>query len=262
MRAQKDSEGVNVHIDRAVEYYGQRATKGGLILTEATDICRNASGYPGVPGLFAASQLAGWKRITDAVHAKGGIIFCQMWHTGRASGPNLLGGQTALSSSSSPMKGTYLDGQDCAEFPPRPMTVDEIHDLTAEFAAAAKRAVEEAGFDGVEIHSKYNRFPRAASSRLTFFPGANGYLLDQFLHDNVNTRTDAYGGSVENRTRFTLEVIKAVCAAVGPDRTGIRLSPFNYFQDTKDSDPNTHWAYLCQQIASLSDSERPCYVHM
>ncbi|KAI1844519.1 hypothetical protein JX266_009406 [Neoarthrinium moseri] len=243
MRAEKESRGVHVPADRAVEYYSQRATQGGLQLTEATDICLNASAYPGVPGIFTASQIAGWRKVTDAVHAKGGYIFCQIWHTGRASGPGLLGGQTPLSSSSIPMSGTYLDGMDCAANPPRPMTVDEIAQTTAEFAAAAKRAVE-AGFDGVEIHS------------------ANGYLLEQFLHDNINTRTDQYGGSVENRCRFTLEVIRAVCDAVGSSRTGIRLSPFNYFQDTKDSDPNAHWSYLCGQIAGLPESQRPCYVHM
>ncbi|KAI0123796.1 NADH:flavin oxidoreductase/NADH oxidase [Xylariales sp. AK1849] len=243
LRAEKESRGVYVPVDRAVEYYQQRASKGGLQLTEATDICLNASAYPGTPGIFTSSQIAGWKKVTDAVHAKGGFIFCQIWHTGRASGPNMRGGETPLSSTTSPMSGNYLDGQDCAEYPPRPMTVEEIHTTTAEFAAAAKRAVE-AGFDGVEIHS------------------ANGYLLEQFLHDNINTRTDEYGGSVENRCRFTLEVIKAVSDAVGADRTGIRLSPYNYFQGTKDSDPNAHWSYLCQEIASLSSSQRPCYVHM
>ncbi|KAK9796952.1 hypothetical protein SCARD494_04035 [Seiridium cardinale] len=243
MRADKESHGVHVPVNRAVEYYSQRATQGGLQLSEATDICLDASAYPGVPGIFTASQIAGWKKVTDAVHAKGGFIFCQIWHTGRASGPGMLNSKVSLSSTSQPMKGSYLDGSDCAENPPRPMTVDEIHATTAEFAAAAKRAIE-AGFDGVEIHS------------------ANGYLLEQFLHDNINTRTDEYGGSVENRCRFTLEVIKAVTEAVGSERTGIRLSPFNYFQDTKDSDPNAHWAYLCEQIAALSESQRPCYVHM
>jgi 2,4-dienoyl-CoA reductase-like NADH-dependent reductase (Old Yellow Enzyme family) len=259
MRAEKESRGVHVPVERAVEYYSQRATKGGLQLSEATDICLNASAYPGVPGIFTPSQIAGWKKVTDAVHSKGGYIFCQLWHTGRASGPNMLGGQTPLSSSSAPMSGTYLDGQDCAENPPRPMTVEEIQNTTAEFAAAAKRAID-AGFDGVEIHSKYNKSENKLLG-LTF-TGANGYLLDQFLHDNVNTRSDEYGGSVEKRCRFILEVIKAVCDSVGPSRTGIRLSPFNYFQDTRDSDPNAHWSYLCQQIASLSESQRPCYVHM
>lgn len=243
MRCDKESRGVYVPVDRNVEYYKQRASKGGLQITEATDICLDASAYPGTPGIFTQSQLAGWKRVTDAVHAKGGFIFCQMWQTGRASGPNMLGGKPAMSSTTTPMSGTYLDGQDCAENPPRAMTVEDIHEVTAEFAAAAKRAME-AGFDGVELHS------------------ANGYLLEQFLHDNINTRTDEYGGSVENRCRFTIEVIQAVAEAIGADRTAVRLSPFNYYQDTKDSDPNAHWSYLCQRIAGLPESSRPCYVHM
>lgn len=141
------------------------------------------------------------------------------------------------------MSGTYLDGTDCAENPPRPMTVEEIQETVKEFGAAAKRAVE-AGFDGVEIH------------------GANGYLLDQFLHDNVNKRTDDYGGSIEKRIRFPLEVVSEVCKAIGADKVGIRLSPYNYFQDTRDSDPNEHWEYLCEKIAQLPENERPAYVHM
>ncbi|GME22315.1 NADH:flavin oxidoreductase NADH oxidase [Neofusicoccum parvum] len=242
MRAQKESDGVFVPHDLNVQYYKQRASKGGLLLTEATDICHYASGYPGVPGVFTPSQLAGWKKVTDAVHAEGGYIFCQLWHTGRASPPSFRAGTQPVSSSDVPISGNALDGTAYGDNPPRPLTVSEIHGLTQEWAAAAKRAVDEAGFDGVEIH------------------GANGYLLDQFLHDNVNKRTDAYGGSVENRCRFPLEVITAVAAAIGGERTGIRLSPYNYFQDTKDSNPNAHWAHLCEQIAQLP--HKPAYVHM
>ncbi|KAL1637207.1 hypothetical protein SLS56_000866 [Neofusicoccum ribis] len=242
MRAQKENDGVFVPHDLNVQYYKQRASKGGLLLTEATDICHYASGYPGVPGVFTPSQLAGWKKVTDAVHAEGGYIFCQLWHTGRASPPSFRAGTQPVSSSDVPISGNALDGTAYGDNPPRPLTVSEIRGLTQEWAAAAKRAVDEAGFDGVEIH------------------GANGYLLDQFLHDNVNKRTDAYGGSVENRCRFPLEVITAVAAAIGGERTGIRLSPYNYFQDTKDSNPNAHWAHLCEQIAQLP--HKPAYVHM
>ncbi|KAF2146657.1 uncharacterized protein K452DRAFT_241631 [Aplosporella prunicola CBS 121167] len=242
MRARKEADGVFVPHELNVEYYKQRANKGGLQLTEATDICHYAGGYPGVPGVFTPSQLAGWKKVTDAVHSKGGYIFCQLWHTGRASPPSFRNGTTPVSSSNIPISGKALDGTDYAANPPRPLTVDEIHSITDEWAAAAKRAVDEAGFDGVEIH------------------GANGYLLDQFLHDNVNKRDDAYGGSIENRCRFPLEVLRAVAAAIGGERTAIRLSPYNYFQDTKDSNPNAHWAYLCQQIATLP--AKPAYVHM
>lgn len=185
----------------SVQHYGDRASAGGLQITEATDICLGASGYPGCPGVFSPEQLAGWRKVTDAVHAKGGFIVSQLWHTGRASSSVMHGGKT-VSSSDIPMKGSYLDGTPCADDPPVPLTVEEIHGLTAEWAAAAKRAVIEAGFDGVEIH------------------GGNGYLLDQFLHDNVNKRTDTYGGSVENRSRFVLEVIAAVSEAIGAERVG------------------------------------------
>ncbi|EEH16871.1 hypothetical protein PABG_06958 [Paracoccidioides brasiliensis Pb03] len=243
MRSTKESEGVYVPNDLNVTYYSQRATKGGFLLTEATPISRHAAGYPGVPGIFTSSQIAGWKRVTDAVHAKGGFIYCQLWHVGRATVPSLLDGKPAVSASTIPISGNALDGSRYADFPPKALTVEEIKELVEEYAAAAKRALE-AGFDGVEIH------------------GANGYLLDQFLHDNVNVRTDAYGGSIANRARFPLEVIRAVTAAIGADRVGIRLSPYNYFQDTRDSNPNQHWVYLCEQIAALPAASRPAYVHM
>ncbi|ROW03884.1 hypothetical protein VPNG_07238 [Cytospora leucostoma] len=244
MRNDLLSRGVYVPGERVVKYYSERATPGGLQITEATDICLDASAYPGCAGVFTPEQLEGWRKVTDAVHAKGGFIVNQLWHTGRASSAGLRGGKQPVSSSDIPMSGAYLDGTSCAEDPPRPLTVDEIHDLTAEWAAAAKRAVDVAGFDGVEIH------------------GANGYLLDQFLHDNVNRRTDEYGGSIENRFRFVSEVLAAVCDAIGPERVGIRLSPYNYFQDTRDSDPNKHWSYLCEKIAGFPASQRPAYVHM
>lgn len=243
MRSTKESEGVFVPNDLNVEYYSQRASSGGFMLTEATPISRYAAGYPGVPGIFTNSQIAGWKKVTDAVHAKGAYIYCQLWHVGRATVPSFIGGKQALSSSDIPISGNGLDGTEYAALPPRPMTVDEIQETVKEYAAAAKRAIE-AGFDGVEVH------------------GANGYLLDQFLHDNVNNRTDEYGGSIENRSRIVLEVLKAVSGAIGADRMGIRLSPYNYFQDTRDSNPNVHWLELCSQIACLPNESRPSYVHM
>lgn len=154
MRGDKVARGVYVPVDRHITYYAQRATAGGLQITEALDICLDASAYPGVPGVFSDEQLAGWKRVTDAVHAKGGFIVAQLWHTGRASGPGMRGGKPPISSSNKPMSGTYLDGTACADGPPVPMTVDDIHEMTAEWAAAAKRAVEVAGFDAVEIHGE------------------------------------------------------------------------------------------------------------
>lgn len=235
-------DGVNVPTERMATYYGQRASKGGLIIGEATDICKNASAYPRVPGVYTPAQLAGWKKVTDAVHAKEGKMFAQLWYTGRATSTKMRGGEQCISSGTLPMSGSYLDGTPCAEDPPRAMTVDEIKALTAEWAAASKRAVEDGGFDGVEIH------------------GANGYLLEQFLHDNINTRTDAYGGSVENRARFLVEVVTAVSEAIGGGRVGVRLSPFNYFQDTHDSDPNAHWTYISKTLASLPTPDRKSVV--
>ncbi|KAJ5981751.1 hypothetical protein N7522_013379 [Penicillium canescens] len=243
MRASKESEGVYVPNDLNVEYYSQRASDGGFMLTEATPISRHAAGYPGVPGIFTPSQIAGWKKVTDAVHAKGAFIYCQLWHVGRATVSSFIEGRDVLGASEIPITGNALDGSEYAASPPRPMTTEEIQETVKEYVAAAKRA-REAGFDGVEIH------------------GANGYLLDQFLHDNVNTRTDEYGGSIEKRSRFVLEVIEAITATIGADRVGIRLSPYNYFQDTRDSNPNVHWAKLCSMIASLPEESRPAYVHM
>lgn len=180
MRASKESDGVFVPNDLLVEYYSQRASKGGLLLTEATPIgryvssqrlqlmcfrysvscisqgklltnCKKVAGYPNVPGIFTQSQIAAWKRVTDAVHAKGGFIFCQLWHVGRATTPGFLGGKTPLSASSIPITGKALDGTEYADHPPKAMSTEEIKETVEEFASAAKRAVE-AGFDGVEIH--------------------------------------------------------------------------------------------------------------
>ncbi|KAI1799675.1 12-oxophytodienoate reductase 1 [Daldinia bambusicola] len=243
MRGVKESDGVYVPGELTAEYYEQRATKGGLLITEATDISHYAGGYPGIPGIFTSSQVEGWRKVTDAVHAKGGYIFLQIWHTGRASPPAYLGGQTPVSSSNRPMEGSWFNGTPCNTRLPRPLSVDEIRTIVQDFAEAAKRAIQ-SGFDGVEVHS------------------ANGYLLEQFLHDNINDRTDEYGGSIENRCRLTLEVLKAVCDAIGHDKVGIRLSPWNYFQSARDSNRLEHWSFLCEQIANLPASQKPVYVHM
>lgn len=188
-----------------------------------------ASGYPGTPGIFSDSQIKGWKKVTDAVHAKGGAIFCQIWHTGRASPASFRGGAQPWSSSDLPMNGNYFDGTSCAEFPPRPMTVEEIQELVKEFGAAAKRAVE-AGFDGVEIH------------------GANGYLLDQFLQDKTNQRTDNYGGTIENRARLMLEVTDACIDVWGADRVGMHLAPRRDSHDMGDSDPAATFGYVTREL--------------
>lgn len=229
--------------DLMVQYYTQRSTKGGLLITEACPISKTAAGYPGVAGIFNEDQITGWKKITDAVHEKGGLIYCQLWHVGRATLAQLTGGIQAISSTTKSLTGPSLaPGVNFEDSPPRIMQATDFKAVIEDFVTASKNAIELAGFDGVEIH------------------GANGYLLDQFLHDNVNQRTDEYGGTIEARSKFPLEVIDAVIDAVGGDKVGIRLSPFNYYQDTKDSNPVEHWAYLCQKISNMS---KPLsYVHM
>lgn len=162
MRAEKESDGIFVPGSLMLEHYSQRSSKGGFQLTEATGIALHASGYPGSPGIFTESQIEGWRKITDAVHAKEGFIFCQIWHTGRASPPSFRNGMQPISSSDVPISGKALDGSDYSENPPRPATVDEIHEITAAFAGAAKNAIE-AGFDGVEIHGESERIPTHVS---------------------------------------------------------------------------------------------------
>lgn len=204
----------------AVEYYAQRASVG-LIISEATQISRSGQGYPNTPGIFTDAQIAGWKAITEAVHAKGGKMVAQLWHVGRVSvsdyQPDGLPGfaPSAIAAVGKTMKPDFS----MTEFEtPRALTIEQIEAIVGEYAQAATNAIK-AGFDGVEIHA------------------ANGYLIDQFLKDGSNQRDDRYGGSVENRARFMLEVTAAVVAAIGADRTGIRLSPSNGANGTMDSDP-------------------------
>lgn len=230
--------------DLMVQYYSQRATKGGFLLTEACPISATASGYPGVPGIFTEEQVQGWKKITDAVHEKGGIIFCQLWHVGRATVALHIDGKQPLSSVSTPLSGPSLyPDVKYEDAPPRAMIKEDFNQVIQDFQSASRLAIEEAGFDGVEIHA------------------ANGYLFEQFLHDNINTRNDEYGGrSKANRSKFLFEVIEGVTSEIGFEKTGIRLSPYNYFQGTRDSDPNAMWSFLCEKIVEL---EKPlAYVHM
>lgn len=199
------------------EYYAQRAS-AGLIISEATGISRLGLGWPFAPGLWNDEQVTAWRPVTDAVHAAGGRIVAQLWHMGRLVHPSVGGGQPVSSSAiTAPDHAhTYEGNQPYVE--PRPLEIDEIPALLADFAQAARNAIA-AGFDGVQIHA------------------ANGYLIDQFLRDGVNKRTDAYGGSIENRLRLLGEVTRAVVAAVGADRTGVRLSPNGLVQGTDDSNP-------------------------
>ncbi|KAM7515325.1 hypothetical protein LguiA_004908 [Lonicera macranthoides] len=222
----------NVPQPHAILYYSQRTTKGGLLIAEATGVSDTAQGYPDTPGIWTKEQVEAWKPIVDAVHAKGGIFFCQIWHVGRVSNrgfqPN---GQDPISSTDKPLTPQIRsNGIDVAEFtPPRRLATDEIPEIVQHFRLAARNAME-AGFDGVEIH------------------GAHGYLIDQFMKNQVNDRTDKYGGSLENRCRFALEIVEAVSNEIGPDRVGIRLSPFANYMESGDSDPEALGLYMSKSL--------------
>ncbi|KAI8064276.1 uncharacterized protein B0P05DRAFT_554815 [Gilbertella persicaria] len=217
-----------VPTDLQVEYYKQRASEGGLLITEATFISPSAGSYPQAPGIFSKEQIEGWKKVTHAVHEKKAYIYLQLWHIGRA-GSHLLNPnhEPTVSASAIPIQGKDMLGNEFDT--PRSLEVNEIKSIVQEYRQASLNAIE-AGFDGVEIHS------------------ANGYLLDQFLNSNSNQRADEYGGSVENRARFTLEVTDAVVDAVGPERTGIRFSPGGSFQDMKDKNPVETWGYVTSEL--------------
>lgn len=219
----------NVPNDLMAVYYGQRAT-AGLIITEATQISTQGIGYLYTPGIHTSEQVQGWKKVTQTVHDKGGKIFLQLWHVGRISHSNYHGGALPVAPSAIKPKGKTYTSEGMKAFEtPRALTVKEIKEIIKEYAKGAKNAIE-AGFDGVEIH------------------GANGYLVDQFLRDGSNTREDEYGGSIENRSRFLFEVIKAVTAEIGADKTALRLSPSGTFNDMTDSDPQKHFTYICEKL--------------
>ena len=226
-RAPKDS-GVPQAMN--VTYYEQRAT-AGLIVTEATPISAMGHGYPFLPGIYTDAQVAGWKKVTAAVHAKGGKIVLQLWHVGRISHPSLLPNNVlpVAPSAIKPAGQLYTyDGMvDFVE--PRALEASELPGLIADYVHATQCALS-AGFDGVEIHA------------------ANGYLLDQFLRDGSNKRTDNYGGSLENRTRFLLEVTKAVVEVAGAVKVGIRLSPVNPYNDMSDSNPQALFNYVVSAL--------------
>ena len=207
---------------QAALYYAQRASTG-LIVSEATQISQSGQGYPNTPGIFTEAQVEGWKAITDAVHAKGGKMVAQLWHVGRVSIPDYQpdGGQAVAPSAIAAVGNAMKRDFSLTPFEvPRALTVDEIKGIVGDYVHAAGMA-RKAGFDGVEVH------------------GANGYLIDQFLKDGSNQRDDSYGGTVENRSRFLLEVVAAVVAVWGADRVGVRLSPSNGSNGTRDSDPET-----------------------
>uniref|UniRef100_J3MCD8 NADH:flavin oxidoreductase/NADH oxidase N-terminal domain-containing protein n=1 Tax=Oryza brachyantha TaxID=4533 RepID=J3MCD8_ORYBR len=217
----------NVPQPHAALYYSQRATRGGLLVAEATCVSATARGYPETPGVWTREQVEAWRPIVDAVHRKGALFFCQLWHVGRVSTneyqPN---GQAPVSSTD---RQITPDDSGIVYSKPRRLGAEEIPRVVDDFRRAARNAVE-AGFDGVEIH------------------GAHGYLLEQFMKDGANARADRYGGSLENRCRFAVEVVDAVVGEVGAGRVGIRLSPFLDYMDCSDSDPVALGAYMVQQL--------------
>lgn len=203
------------------EYYAQRAS-AGLIVTEATQISPEGKGYFQTPGIYSPEQVAGWRLVTDAVHEKGGRIFLQLWHVGRISHVSLQpGGQAPVAPSAIPAKAqTFIATGPADVSPPRALRLDEIPRVIDDYVKAARNA-KKAGFDGIELHS------------------ANGYLIDQFLRDGTNKRTDEYGGSIENRTRLLAEVLAGLTQVFPAKRVGVRFSPFSPFNDIADSDPLT-----------------------
>jgi N-ethylmaleimide reductase len=220
--------------DLMVEYYTQRASRGGLIVSEATPVSRRGYGYAGAPGIYADTQIAGWRRVTDAVHAKGGRIFLQLWHVGRKSHPSLQpNGEAPVAPSAHQAEGEAHSVNGPVPFSmPRALELHEIPAIVEEFRAGAERALA-AGFDGVELH------------------GANGYLPDQFLEDGANKRTDAYGGPIENRARFMLELVEALVSVWGGNRVAVRLSPSGQSGSMSDSDPAATFGYLVRQLNRL-----------
>ena len=211
------------------EYYAQRAS-AGLIIAEATVISEEANGYENTPGLFTDAQVEGWKKVTDAVHAKDGLIVSQLWHVGRVSHPDLLNGETPVSASAVQQAGhVSLLRPKRPYVLPRALEISEIHTIIEQFKQAAIRA-KEAGFDGVELHA------------------ANGYLIDQFLQTKTNLREDEYGGSVENRARFLLEVVDALIEVWGAGRVGVHLAPRGDEHDMGDHDPRETFGYAMEQL--------------
>jgi N-ethylmaleimide reductase len=235
------SEPDNVPGDLMVAYYGQRASEGGLIISEATPVSLRGYGYVGAPGIYSDAQIDGWKRVTDAVKAKGGRIMLQLWHVGRQSHVTLQpGGEAPVAPSAVRAEGyAYTTTGEVAFSMPRVLEQREIPAIIEEFRAGAERALR-AGFDGVEVH------------------GANGYLPDQFLEDGSNKRTDEYGGSIANRARFMLEVTDAVASIWGPDRVGVRISPNGIYGSMSDSDPRATFGYVTEQL----DKRRIAYLHV
>jgi N-ethylmaleimide reductase len=216
------------------EYYSQRTTPGGLIIAEATPVLATGHGNPGVPGIYSQMQIAGWRAVVDAVHAKGGLIFLQLWHVGRVSHSLFQpGGALPVSCSAVPisadLKTMTSDGKPASYETPRALETSEIAGIVEGFGQAARNALQ-AGFDGVEIH------------------GANGYLIEQFLQSRTNLRTDRYGGPIENRARLLLEITQAVIGVWGASRVGVRLSPYGIANDSGEADPMPLYSHVVEAL--------------
>jgi N-ethylmaleimide reductase len=219
------------------EYYAQRATPGGLIIAEASPVTATGFGNPGVPGIYSETQIKGWREVVDGVHAKGGVIFLQLWHVGRVSHSSYQpNGALPVAPSAVAISPEYktvtADGKPTTYETPRALETDEIGGIVAAFQQAARNAME-AGFDGVEIH------------------GANGYLLEQFLQSRTNLRTDRYGGSIENRARLLLEITRGAIDVWGPGRVGVRLSPYGVANDSGEPDPMPLYGHLVKSLDKL-----------
>ena len=217
----------------AIEYYGQRAS-AGLLVTEATQISQQGQGYQDTPGIYSKEQIAAWRKVTDRVHSRGGHIYLQLWHVGRISHTDLQpnNGKPVAPSAIRAKGKTFVGGTFVDVSEPRALELSEIPGIIDGFRQGAANAIA-AGFDGVEIH------------------GANGYLLDQFAKDGTNKRTDAYGGSIENRAKLMLQVTQAAVAEAGADRTGIRISPVTPANDTTDSNPQPLFDYIVDHLNAL-----------
>jgi N-ethylmaleimide reductase len=219
------------------DYYAQRATKGGLIIAEASPVATTGFGNPGVPGIWSEQQVEGWRKVVDAVHARGAVIFLQLWHVGRVSHSSFQpGGALPVAPSAVAItegfKAMTADGKVAAYETPRALETDEIPGIVAAFKQAARNAMA-AGFDGVEIH------------------GANGYLLEQFLQSRSNLRTDRYGGSIENRARLLLEIVQGAIDVWGASRVGVRLSPYGVANDSGEKDPMPLYSHVINGLNPL-----------
>jgi N-ethylmaleimide reductase len=220
------------------EYYGQRATPGGLQIAEASPVMVTGRGNPGTPGIYSDAQIAGWRGVVDAVHAKGGLIFLQLWHVGRVSHSSFQpGGALPVAPSAVPITGNGMlamtaDGKTVPYETPRALETEEVGRVIEAFRQAAVNA-KQAGFDGVEIH------------------GANGYLLEQFLQSHTNLRTDRYGGSIDNRARLLLEIVEAAIAVWGANRVGVRLSPYGIANGSGEAEPMPLYTHVVKALDSL-----------